>query len=138
MVSCNARTDKDAAFLATIITHMTNKPEVDWAAVTEEMGFKTINSCRTRFGQVKKKLEDAAAPSPPANTPAKRKRKDENSMDTPSKSSKREIGGSFIKTSSVAARSVGLKAEGQYIKSEHRAGYGSDEEWVGEEDIDEY
>lgn len=68
---------RDAAFLTSVFKHMKTQPtvssccialpnayhvQIDWAAVTAEMGLKNIRTTQTRYGQIKNKLQVAAGP----------------------------------------------------------------------------
>lgn len=107
-----AMSSKDAAFLVSVMKHMTGTPtvssistsitlrrwpelqtpsphtksksdkanieQVDWEAVTAELGLKNVKSTRTRYGQIKSKLEASAAAAPGAGTKSPTDITDEN------------------------------------------------------------
>ncbi|CZR53690.1 uncharacterized protein PAC_03570 [Phialocephala subalpina] len=139
---------KDAAFLISVFKHMKTRPEINWDAVTAEMKFKSNKVTQTRYGQVKKKLEEAASLQPTNEGSAT----DANDLGTPSMSpppAKRKR----TNNSSVASRIISVKDEspspdlaeemssrlnpatqGKWIKLGRRPDDGRDTEWVGEDE----
>ncbi|CAG8952099.1 hypothetical protein HYFRA_00000837 [Hymenoscyphus fraxineus] len=47
-----------AKFFYIILSNMKNKPDVDWTAVATQAGLKNSKVAQTRFGQIKKKIEE--------------------------------------------------------------------------------
>ncbi|KAL2160334.1 hypothetical protein VTH06DRAFT_1507 [Thermothelomyces fergusii] len=49
-------TAQEAYLFYTIIKNMKGKPEIDWAAVAADAGYKTAETAKVRYGQIKRKL----------------------------------------------------------------------------------
>ncbi|KAL2193507.1 hypothetical protein P885DRAFT_81165 [Corynascus similis CBS 632.67] len=49
-------TAQEAYLFYTIIKNMKGKPEIDWAAVAADTGYKTAETAKVRYGQIKRKL----------------------------------------------------------------------------------
>ncbi|KAK4120800.1 hypothetical protein N657DRAFT_683287 [Parathielavia appendiculata] len=49
-------TAQEAYLFYTIIKNMKGKPEIDWAAVAVDAGFKNAETAKVRYGQIKRKL----------------------------------------------------------------------------------
>ncbi|KAL2149492.1 hypothetical protein VTH82DRAFT_8143 [Thermothelomyces myriococcoides] len=49
-------TAQEAFLFYSIIKNMKGKPEIDWAAVAADAGYKTAETAKVRYGQIKRKL----------------------------------------------------------------------------------
>ncbi|WYZ36575.1 hypothetical protein EsH8_II_000081 [Colletotrichum jinshuiense] len=54
----------DVAFMVQIFQHMQEKPHIDWDAFAAAAGFKSAGVAQTRYGQIKRKFNPGASPSP--------------------------------------------------------------------------
>ncbi|KAI9053822.1 hypothetical protein LZ554_002770 [Drepanopeziza brunnea f. sp. 'monogermtubi'] len=64
-------TEKEAFFFLTILSCMTNKPEVNWDLVAERAGYSNASCAKVRFGQIKKAIGYKNDGTHPITTPVK-------------------------------------------------------------------